>query len=31
VLIDDADDTALPELLELIEELKVISGVKYMG
>ena len=31
ILIDDADDTALPELLELIEEVKTISGVAYVG
>jgi hypothetical protein len=31
LLIDDAEDPALPELLQLIEELKQISGLEYEG
>ena len=31
ILIDDADDPSLPELLKLIEEVKIIFGVSYAG
>jgi hypothetical protein len=31
MLIDDAEDPALPELLQLIEELKQIKGLEYEG